>query len=123
MRIKFGKKTKDKVVARAKNKARIRKKIMGTAERPRLVIYRSLAHMYAQIVDDAAGKTLISVSTLKSNMKSKSNKDAAKWVGAEVAKQALAKQIKNVVFDRSGFIYHGRVQAVADGAREAGLNF
>lgn len=106
---------------------RVRRKVAGTPERPRLSIYRSLTNMYAQIIDDATGKTLISASTLdkeiKENVKTGGNKEAAKLVGAAVAKKALEKGIDQVVFDRGGYIYHGRVKELAEGAREAGLQF
>ncbi|MGZ3721323.1 MAG: 50S ribosomal protein L18 [Bdellovibrionales bacterium] len=107
---------------RLKNRARIRKKVDGAAERPRLTVFRSGRHIYAQIVDDAAGKTLVAYSTLEGEVKTK-NRDSAKKVGTEIAKRAIAKNIKSVVFDRSGYVFHGRVKAVADGAREAGLSF
>lgn len=98
---------------------------MGTAERPRLCVYRSLHHMYAQIIDDEAGHTLVSASTLdlRGQLESTCNVEAAKAVGELVAKRALEKGIKQVVFDRGGWIYHGRVAALAEGAREAGLEF
>jgi large subunit ribosomal protein L18 len=106
---------------------RVRRKVVGTPERPRLSIYRSLSNMYAQIIDDTNGHTLISASTLdkeiKEQVKSTGNKEAAKLVGALVAKKALEKGINNVVFDRGGYIYHGRVKELAEGAREAGLQF
>jgi large subunit ribosomal protein L18 len=115
------------VTARDKRKARIRKKISGTQERPRLTVYKSLKHMYAQIVDDVAGKTLVSVSTgskaLKDEVKEDDKTAAAKKVGQAVAKAALEKGVTRVVFDRNGFDYHGRVAAVAQAAREAGLEF
>lgn len=122
MKLKLKKRTSERVSARLTKKVRVRKKVLGSAERPRLSIFRSSKHMYAQIIDDAAGATLVAVSStaLKSE---KSGKDLAKLVGQEVAKAALAKKISNVVFDRNGFIYHGRVQALAEGAREAGLKF
>ncbi|HMN68463.1 MAG TPA: 50S ribosomal protein L18 [Bdellovibrionales bacterium] len=107
---------------RLKNRARIRKKVDGTTERPRMTVFRSGKHVYAQIIDDVTGKTIASYSTLEGELKSK-NIETAKKVGAEVAKRALAKNVKNVVFDRSGYVFHGRVKAVADGAREAGLSF
>ena len=122
IRIKVKNKTAYKVTKRLKNKARIRKKVDGDQERPRLTVFRSGRHMYAQIIDDASGKTLVSFSTLEGNLTSK-NVDSSKKVGAELAKRALDKNIKNVVFDRSGYVFHGRVKAVADGAREAGLSF
>ncbi|MCB0385349.1 MAG: 50S ribosomal protein L18 [Bdellovibrionales bacterium] len=128
MRIKFKKKTASKVVKRLKNKARIRKKVTGTAERPRLAVFRSTRNLYAQIIDDVSGKVLVSASTLKvavptQTKEAKTNKEAAKAVGSELAKLALAKDIKNVVFDRSGYLYHGRIKALAEAAREAGLTF
>lgn len=122
MKLKFRKKTSERTVARLTKKIRIRKTVKGTDERPRLCVFRSGKHMYAQIINDVTGHTLATTSslTLKTD---KSGKDLAKAVGQEVAKVALAKNIKNVVFDRNGFIYHGRVQALAEGAREGGLNF
>jgi len=106
---------------------RIRRKVMGTPERPRLSIYRSVHHIYAQIIDDTTGHTLVSASTqdpaLKGELKGTSNKDAASAVGRLVAQRALEKGIERVVFDRGGFLYHGRVTALADAAREAGLKF
>ena len=106
---------------------RLRKKISGTAACPRLNVFRSLANIYAQIIDDEAGVTLVSANTLDKEIKAEfpygGNAEAAKAVGALVAKRALEKGIENVVFDRGGYIYHGRVQALADGAREAGLKF
>lgn len=122
IRIKLKNKTSHKVNKRLKNKARIRKKVDGHPERPRLAVFRSGRHVYAQIIDDQSGKTLVSYSTLEGGLKNK-NIDSAKQVGQEVAKRALAKDIKSVVFDRSGYVFHGRVKAVADGAREAGLSF
>jgi large subunit ribosomal protein L18 len=112
---------------RDKRKARIRRKMSGTAARPRLTVYKSLKHMYAQLVDDTAGKTLLSVGTtskaLKGELKEDDKTAAAKKVGSALAKAALAKGIEAVVFDRNGFDYHGRVAAVAAAAREAGLKF
>lgn len=121
IRIKYSLKTNSKVKKRLKNKARIRKKVAGTAERPRLAVFRSGRHMYAQLIDDVTGATLIAASTLGGA--GKKNLDASKAVGADLAKKALSKNIKDVVFDRSGYVYHGRIKALADGAREAGLNF
>ncbi len=116
-----------KATPREARKARIRRKISGTAARPRLTVYKSLKHMYAQLVDDTTGQTLVSVGTtskaLKSEVKEDAKRDAAKKVGAALAKAALAKGIEAVVFDRNGFDYHGRVEAVAAAAREAGLKF
>jgi large subunit ribosomal protein L18 len=112
---------------REKRKARIRRKITGTADRPRLTVYKSLKHMYAQLVDDTTGKTLVSVSTtskvLKNEVKEDDKTAAAKKVGEAIARAAKEKGIEAVVFDRNGFDYHGRVQAVASAAREAGLKF
>src|SRR5689334_25811 len=116
-----------KIEGRAKRKLRIRKKMDGTGERPRLSVFRSAKHIYAQLVDDAQGKTLLTVSTLSKDVRdgiNDANKtDAAKAVGTAVAKACLAKGIKKVVFDRNGFLYHGRIRALADAAREAGLSF
>ncbi len=115
------------VTSREKRRARIRRKISGTQERPRLTVYKSLKHMYAQLVDDTTGKTLVSVGTtskaLKSEVKDDDKTGAAKKVGAALAQAAKAKGIEAVVFDRNGFDYHGRVEAVAAAAREAGLKF
>lgn len=112
-------------LARLKRQARVRKKVTGTLERPRLSVYRSAGHIYAQIIEDINGHTLAAASTLSKDvagaLKSKGNVEAAKAVGAAIAKQALAKNIDTVVFDRNGFLYQGRVQALADAAREAGL--
>jgi large subunit ribosomal protein L18 len=102
---------------------RIREKMSGTAERPRLNIYRSLNHIYAQVVDDAKGETLVSASTLAAKLKTGGNVAAAKEIGKLVAERAKEKGIKRVVFDRGGYLYHGRVKALADAAREAGLEF
>jgi large subunit ribosomal protein L18 len=119
---------KNTVKRLAKKQARIRKKIKGTSERPRLVVFRSAKHAYAQIIDDATGKTLLSVSTLSKDLReevkqAKTPKERYKLIGVEAAKRALGKNIKEVVFDRSGYLYHGRVKALADGAREGGLKF
>ena len=100
---------------------RIREKLSGTTERPRLCVYRSLNHIYAQVIDDQQGVTLASASTIKS--KSGGNVAAAKEIGKAVAEAAVAKGIKRVVFDRGGYLYHGRIKALADAAREAGLEF
>jgi large subunit ribosomal protein L18 len=106
---------------------RVRSKVSGTAERPRLNIYRSLNNVYAQIIDDTTGTTLVSASTLEADIKSQvsgtGNKEAAKVVGETVAKRAIEKGIDTVVFDRAGYLYHGRVKELADGARAAGLKF
>ncbi len=113
--------------ARLKRQARVRRKVCGTGERPRLCIFRSAKHIYAQIIEDTTGTTLVSASTLckevSEGLKGTGNIDAAKAVGAAVAKKALAKDIKEVVFDRNGFLYHGRIKGLADAAREAGLSF
>lgn len=122
IKVKFSKRTSDKVVKRLKNRARVRKKVRGTVERPRLAVFKSTSHTYAQLIDDVAGRVLVAAST-KSENQSKKNLDASKAVGAALAKKAMEKNIKSVVFDRSGYVYHGRVKAVADGAREGGLNF
>jgi large subunit ribosomal protein L18 len=102
---------------------RIRKKISGTDERPRLSIYRSTAHIYVQIIDDRKGTTLVSASTVEAKSKTGGNLASAKQVGKAVADKAKAKGITKVVFDRGGYLYHGRVKALADAAREAGLQF
>ena len=109
---------------RARRHARVRRKISGTAERPRLCVYRSNTNLYVQVIDDVAGVTLVSASTLDKEVKTKhSNKEAAKEVGTLIAKRAIEKNIKTVVFDRGGYIYHGVVKELADAAREGGLNF
>ena len=105
---------------------RIRKKLQGTAERPRLNVYRSLNHIYEQVIDDLSGKTLVSASTAegkKEERRSGGNVASAKQVGKAIAERAKAKGVTKVVFDRGGYIYHGRVKALADAAREAGLKF
>ena len=101
--------------------ARIRQKLAGTAERPRLNVYRSLNHIYAQVIDDAKGETLVSASTIK--LKTGGNVAAAKEIGKAIAERAKEKGIKAVVFDRGGFLYHGRIKALAEAARAAGLEF
>ena len=109
---------------RIKRHNRVRGKISGTAERPRLNVFRSKANIYAQIIDDVAGNTLVAASTVEKAFEGNGgNCDAAKKIGAVVAERALQKGIEEVVFDRGGYIYHGRVKALADGAREAGLKF
>ena len=116
-----------KAEIRAWRKKRIRKKIRGTAGRPRLTVFRSAAHIYAQVVDDEMQRTLLSVSSMSSELGGEEDKttksDKAKQVGILVAKKCLEKAIKKVVFDRNGFVYHGRIKALADAAREAGLEF
>ena len=115
---------KDKNAQRLKRHARVRAKISGTTERPRLAVYRSNANIYAQIIDDVKGVTLVSASSIEAGFEGiGSNKEAAKKVGARIAEKALAQGIETVVFDRGGYIYHGRVQALADAAREGGLKF
>ena len=114
----------DRKMERERRHKRVRTKISGTAERPRLCMYRSNTNIYAQIIDDVAGKTLASASTMDKEVKTKhSNKEAAKEVGALIAKRAEEKKIKTVVFDRSGYIYHGVVKELAEAAREGGLEF
>jgi large subunit ribosomal protein L18 len=103
--------------------SRIRRKLSGSSERPRLNVYRSLNHIYAQVIDDAKGETILSASTLSAKLKTGGNVAAAKEVGKLVAERALEKGIKKVVFDRGGYLYHGRIKALADAAREAGLEF
>lgn len=102
---------------------RLRKTVAGTPERPRLAVFRSLRHIYAQIIDDTTGTTLVAASTAEKDLAGAANKDSAKKIGAEIGKRATAKGIKRVVFDRGGFQYHGRVATLADAAREAGLEF
>ncbi|MCR5102027.1 MAG: 50S ribosomal protein L18 [Butyrivibrio sp.] len=112
---------------REKKHLKIRKRFSGTAERPRLAVFRSNNHIYAQVIDDVAGHTLVSASTLEKDIKAElkvtDNVDAAKYIGDVVAKRAIEKGIKTVVFDRAGYIYQGKVEALAEAAREAGLEF
>lgn len=122
MKLKFRKNTSPREIARQTKKIRIRKVIKGTSERPRLCVFRSGKHMYAQIINDEAGKTVLSTSSLSIDVK-KSGKEVATMVGEQIAKLAKDNKILNVVFDRNGYIFHGRVQALAEGARKAGLNF
>jgi large subunit ribosomal protein L18 len=103
--------------------SRIRAKLAGTPERPRLNVYRSLNHIYVQVIDDRKGETLVSASTLEAKSKTGGNVAAAKEIGKAIAEKAVAKGIKQVVFDRGGYLYHGRVKALADAARAAGLEF
>ncbi len=116
-----------KLIGRERRRLRIRSKINGSGERPRLSVFRSSKHIYAQVIDDVSGKTLAAASTLSRDLKgtfdSDTKTDAAKKVGALIAKICLEKKIGKVVFDRSGYLYHGRVKALADAAREAGLEF
>lgn len=120
-------KTAARRVSRIRRHERVRKHVSGTAERPRLNVYRSLSHIYAQVIDDTKGHTLVAASTLDAGLKaqlSELNKvDEAKAVGKLVAQRALDAGITKVVFDRGGYIYHGRIKALADAAREAGLDF
>jgi large subunit ribosomal protein L18 len=112
---------------RHRRRLRVRKKVFGTPERPRLNVFRSLCHMYAQIIDDTRGVTLVAASTLSPELKGKlaktGNVEAARAVGELLAKKALEKGIRRVVFDRAGYLYHGRVKALAEGARAGGLEF
>ena len=109
---------------RIKRHNRVRGKISGTAERPRLCVFRSENHIYAQIIDDVAGNTLVSASSVEKSFEGKGgNIEAARKIGAVIAERALKKGIEDVVFDRGGYIYHGRVKALAEGAREGGLKF
>lgn len=116
-----------RAVARKKRHLRIRNKVNGTPQKPRLAVFRSNKHIYAQIIDDTVGNTIVSASTMEADIKAKLSKtsdvEAAKVVGAEVAKKAIAKGINTVVFDRGGYIYQGKVMALAEAAREAGLQF
>ena len=116
-----------KKAARLKRQVRVRKKIKGSTERPRLNVFKSARHIYAQLIDDTTGKTLVAASTItdevKTDLKYTGNIEAARKVGAAVARFALDKDIKTVVFDRNGFLYHGRVKALAESARENGLIF
>jgi len=117
----------DRGALRKRRHLRVRKKVFGTPERPRLCVFRSEKHIYAQIIDDTVGYTLVSASTLdkelRNSLEKTWNKVAAREVGKLIAKRALEKGIKTVVFDRGGFKYHGRVKELAEGAREAGLEF
>lgn len=116
-----------RAVARQKRHYRIRNKVNGTAQKPRLAVFRSNQHMYAQIIDDTVGNTLVAASTMEAAIKGQlehtNTVEAAKAVGSAIAKKAVDKGITEVVFDRGGFIYHGKVQALAEAAREAGLQF
>ncbi len=114
----------DRKMERTRRHIRVRTKISGTAERPRLCVYRSNSNIYAQIIDDVKGVTLVQASTLDKEIKTKhANKEAAKEVGALIAKKAAAKKIETVVFDRGGYIYHGVIKELAEAAREGGLVF
>ena len=117
----------DKKASRAKRHLRVRKKVSGTPERPRLCVFKSAKNIYAQVIDDTTGNTIVSASTLDKDIKAEAanggNKAAAKLVGESVGKKAIEKGIETVAFDRGGFLFHGRVKELADGAREAGLKF
>ena len=125
MATKITHKTNNKQVIRFKHKKRIRAKIFGTPERPRLVVFRSNSNMYAQLVDDTKAHTLVAASTVEKELTNKgaANIEGAKLVGQLIAKRAQAKGVKAVVFDRGGYVYHGKIKALADAAREAGLVF
>ena len=126
MATKIRNRTSVKQTVRFKRKSRIRSRVEGTAEKPRLAVFRSNRYFYVQLIDDVAGRTLASASTLEEEMKNKkagNNIEGAKALGALIAKRAQAKKIAAVVFDRSGYLYHGRIKALADSARESGLKF
>ena len=118
---------RDRKRARTKRQLRTRNKVIGTAERPRLCVTKTLRHLYAQVIDDVTGRTIASASTLdaevRASLNGTCNMGAAQAVGAAVATRALAKDVKRVVFDRAGFPYHGKIKALSDAAREAGLEF
>ena len=118
---------KSRSEVRVNKHRKLRNRFSGTAERPRLAVFRSNNHMYAQIIDDTVGNTLVSASTLQKEVKAElektNNVEAAAYLGTVIAKKAIEKGITSVVFDRGGFIYHGKIKALADAAREAGLNF
>ena len=116
--------TQDKLIHRRRRKSRIRKKVTGTADRPRLTVFRSNKHIYAQVIDDGAGRTLVAVSDRDEKAAGAGKKaERAQAVGQALAKACLSSGIKRVVFDRNGYMYHGRVMALATGAREGGLEF
>jgi large subunit ribosomal protein L18 len=125
MATKIRQNTNNKQVIRFKRKLRIRSRIEGSVERPRLAVFRSNKHLSVQLVDDVKGHTLVAASTLEADLKDKlgGSIEGAKALGNLIAKRALAKQISMVVFDRSGYLYHGRIKAIADAAREGGLKF
>ena len=118
---------KSRSEVRVNKHRKLRNRFSGTAERPRLAVFRSNNHMYAQIIDDTVGNTLVSASTLEKDVKAElektNNVEAAAYIGTVIGKKAIEKGITSVVFDRGGFIYHGKIKALADAAREAGLNF
>lgn len=115
---------RDRAQVRGAIHKRIRRKVQGTSERPRLAIYRSLNHIYAQLIDDQSGRTIVSASTVEKDLRSGTggNVEAARRIGRTIAERAIAAGINSVVFDRGGYLYHGRVRALAEAAREAGLN-
>jgi len=117
--------SKDKVEARKRRHRRVRKKVVGTQDRPRLNVFRSVNHIYAQVIDDFSGKTLAYASSIDKELKDSAggNINSAKVVGALIAQRAVDKGIKDVIFDRGGYVYHGRVKALADAARDGGLKF
>lgn len=125
MATKIRRTTSNKQVVRFKRKLRIRSRVEGTAERPRLAVFRSNKNLFVQLIDDIQGHTLVAASTLEEDLKGKvgGSVEGAKTLGELLAKRALAKKINQVVFDRSGYLYHGRIKALADAAREAGLKF
>lgn len=108
---------------RARRKLRIRKRVSGTTERPRLTVYRSAKHLFAQVIDDLTGNTLVSVGSFAKGKAARANKDVCSGLGKKLAEECKAKNISKVVFDKNGYAYHGRIKALADGAREAGLSF
>lgn len=120
-------KAKSKLLARKSRHDRVRKKVIGTPERPRLLVFRSLKHIYAQVIDDTAGTTLVSASSLRPSFKKELKKGndlaAAKLIGKQIAEAVLEKGVKQLVFDRGGYSYHGRVKALAEAVREQGLQF
>jgi len=117
----------DRMSARLRRHKRVRKKVFGTPERPRMSVFKSIKHIYAQVIDDESGTTLVSASTLSPDVRDKiagrSNIEAAKAVGEAIGRKAIEKNITTVVFDRGGYLYHGKVKALAEAAREAGLRF
>ena len=121
------KKTKTPVAARIRRHQRVRRRLSGTAERPRLAVFRSLSHIYAQVIDDSSGRTVVAASDMEAGLRSqrdgKQKSQVAELVGASIARKAVEKGIKTVIFDRGGFKYHGRVKALAEAARKGGLSF
>lgn len=125
MATKVRKHTDSKKIIRFKRKRRIRARVNGTAGQPRFAVFKSNTHIYAQLIDDESGATIVAASTLEKDLrgKNRSNLEGAKAIGSLLAQRALAKKIDQVVFDRAGYIYHGKIKALADAAREAGLKF